>query len=169
MAWTCASSSATWSWSSSAWPPPVAARTRRPGEVTGLPDDGWLPAWRAAADDVQAAWTDEALLTREIRLPWDVERGDRVLGIYTNEITVHTWDLARATGQQPEWDHDVLEAAFAAIRQAMPAEGRMELFDELIASLPPEVEWEAPFAAAVDVPDDAPLIDRIVAWNGRTP
>ena len=26
-----------------------------------------------------------------------------------------------------------------------------------------------PFAAAVEVPDDAPLIDRLVAWNGRDP
>lgn len=140
-----------------------------PAEVTGLPDDGWLPRWREAAHEVRAAWTDDGLLTREVRLPWDVDRGDRVLGIYTNEVVVHTWDLARATGQQPAWDDDVLEAAFAAMRRAMPAEGRAELYEELIATLPPEVGWEAPFAAAVEVPDDAPLIDRLVAWNGRTP
>ncbi len=27
----------------------------------------------------------------------------------------------------------------------------------------------APFGPAVPVADDAPLIDRLVAWNGRTP
>jgi uncharacterized protein (TIGR03086 family) len=140
-----------------------------PAEATGLADDAWLPAWRAATHEVQAVWTDDALLATDIRLPWAVERGDRVLGIYTNEVTVHTWDLARATGQQPAWGDDVLEAALAAMRRALPADGRTESFDELIASLPPGVEWSAPFAAAVDVPDDAPLIDRLVAWNGRTP
>jgi hypothetical protein len=36
--------------------------------------------------------------------------------------------------------------------------------------MPPEHrEPTDPFADAVPVPDDAPLIDRLVAWNGRRP
>ena len=30
-------------------------------------------------------------------------------------------------------------------------------------------EVAIPFAEAVPVPDDAPAIDRLVAWNGRDP
>mgnify|MGYP000535288204 CR=1 FL=1 len=31
------------------------------------------------------------------------------------------------------------------------------------------VPWSPPFANAVPVPDDAPLIDRLAGWNGRRP
>jgi hypothetical protein len=35
--------------------------------------------------------------------------------------------------------------------------------------VPEDVPWEDPFADAVVLDDDAPLIDRLVGWNGRTP
>ncbi len=35
--------------------------------------------------------------------------------------------------------------------------------------LPPGVAWEAPFGPAVEITESASLIDRLVAWNGRTP
>ena len=140
-----------------------------PGEVTGLADDAWSSAWRAAAHDVQSVWNDDALLARPTRLPWTTVSGDETLRIYTNEVAVHTWDLARATGQQPSWDDRVVQVAFDCIRVALPAEGRMEMYAQVRAELPPQDEWDDPFGPAVAVPDDAPLIDRLVAWNGRDP
>lgn len=140
-----------------------------PVEEPAAPADGWLAAWRSAAHDVQAAWTDDAVLDRPTRLPWGELSGRMVLATYTNEITVHTWDLARGTGQEPAWDRSVLEVAFAAIRATLPAEGRSEAFEAARELLPPEVPFSVPFAAAVPVPDDAPLVDRLVAWNGRDP
>jgi uncharacterized protein (TIGR03086 family) len=134
-------------------------------------DDGFGAAWRAAGHEVQAAWTDDALLGRPTALPWGTFSGADVLGVYTNEIVVHTWDLAQATGQRPEWDPSVLAVADAAIRAQLPMADRTQMWAEAKASLPlpPGVEWEDPFANAVDVPDDAPAIDRLVAWNGRQP
>jgi hypothetical protein len=83
---------------------------------------------------------------------------------------VHTWDLARATGQAPRWDDEVLEVAFAAVQRDLPAVGRRALFDEVAARLPAEAgPMTPPFAEAVPVAADAPLIDRLVAWNGRRP
>jgi hypothetical protein len=36
--------------------------------------------------------------------------------------------------------------------------------------MPPALrDFADPFADAVPVSDDAPLIDRLVAWNGRRP
>lgn len=139
-----------------------------PEAVTGVVDDAWPAAWYAAAHEVQAAWTDAAVLTREVRLPWDTMVGADVLGMFLNEVTVHTWDLARATGQEPDWDDEVVAAAFTAIRAIMPAEGRTELYESYERELPPGM-WKEPFALAVEVADDAPVIDRLVAWNGRRP
>lgn len=142
-----------------------------PGAASDVADDGFTAAWRDAGHDVQAAWTDDALLERPTMLPWGTFNGADVLGVYTNEITVHTWDLAQATGQQPDWDPSVLAEADAAIRTQLPMADRTQMWAEAKASLPlpPGVEWEDPFGNAVEVPDDAPAIDRLVAWNGRQP
>ena len=42
------------------------------------------------------------------------------------------------------------------------------MFAEAKAHMPPDFrDWSDPFADAVPVPDDAPLVDRLVAYNGR--
>ena len=141
-----------------------------PVELDGGADDGWPQAWSDAAHEVQAAWSDDATLQRPVRLPWAELPGGATLLMYTSEITVHTWDLATATGQQPAWDPQVVEAAFVAIRRGLPAEGRRARFAAIRQGMPPERGGFAdPFGEVVDVPADAPLIERLVAWTGRRP
>jgi uncharacterized protein (TIGR03086 family) len=122
--------------------------------VTDVPDDGWASTARAALDDVRARWSDPEVLHREMRLPFGTLPGAATLASYTGELSTHTWDLAVATGQSPAWDERVLAGALAAIRSKLPT-----------AERPAGV----PFADAVPVPDDAPAIDRLVAWQGRDP
>ena len=131
------------------------------------PDDDWQDSWAAAADRMAAAWSDDAVLERPMALPWIQGTGADVLASYFNELTVHTWDLAVATGQDPEWDDGVLAAALAS-GDFIPAEDRLALYEEISASMGLD-EVAVPFAEAVAVPDDAPAIDRLVAWNGRDP
>ena len=71
-----------------------------------------------------------------------------------SEITTHTWDLACATGQRPAFDDGVVGLSLATMQIALPPEMR---------------GGEVPFAAPVPVADDAPAIDRLVAWVGRRP
>jgi uncharacterized protein (TIGR03086 family) len=125
-----------------------------PRVATEVPDDGWAAAVGAAADDVRAVWADPALLERQLTLPFGTFPGAAALAAYTGELTAHTWDLAVATGQNPEWNPQVLAVALAAAQRALPADNRG-----------PDV----PFGPVVPVPDDAPLIDRLVAWQGRDP
>jgi uncharacterized protein (TIGR03086 family) len=125
-----------------------------PQVTTGVPDDGWGAAARAAADEVLGVWADDGVLDRELTLPFGVYRGSVALGAYTAEVTTHTWDLARATGQDPDWDERALAVALPATRRILPAEVR---------------GGPVPFAAVVPVPDDAPLVERLVAWQGRDP
>jgi uncharacterized protein (TIGR03086 family) len=68
------------------------------------------------------------------------------------EVVVHGWDLAMATGQQPVWDDEVL--AF--------------VHKELVAN----VQWGRDmgvYGPEVPVPEDAPLLDRILGLTGRNP
>ncbi len=52
----------------------------------------------------------------------------------------------------------------------MPGEGRPAMFAAFKAGMPePYRSGPDPWADAVPVPEDAPPIDRLVAWNGRQP
>jgi len=133
-------------------------------------DDGWTEAWFDTADEIEAVWSDDAVLGRPMRLPWAELPGAGILAVYTAEVTLHTWDLATATGQRPAWDPEVLEVAYASMRRSLPAEGRAAIFEAVAARMPAGArEAGAPFGEAVPVAGDAPLIDRLVAWTGRRP
>jgi uncharacterized protein (TIGR03086 family) len=126
-------------------------------------------AWMTAASEVHEAWADDEVLTRTMRLPWSETSGAAMLVSYLNEVTVHTWDVATATGQRPAWDPQIVSLAFDGIR-FLPGQERAAMFDAMRATMPAELRnFADPFADAVPVPDDAPLIDRLVAWNGRRP
>lgn len=131
------------------------------------PDDGWSEAWTASAGRVADAWRDDAVLEQPMALPWIQGSGAEVLTSYFSELTVHTWDLATATDQRPDWDDTVVTAALAA-RDILPTENRRALFEEISAAMGLD-EVAIPFAEVVPVPDDAPAIDRLVAWSGRDP
>lgn len=134
---------------------------------THAPDDGWPKAWAAAGTHAAEAWSDDAVLERPMALPWIQGTGADVLTSYFSELTVHTWDLATATGQQPRWDDTVITAALEA-PPILPAENRRALFEEISAAMGLN-EVAIPFAEAVPVAADAPAIDRLVAWSGRDP
>ena len=134
---------------------------------THAPDDDWSDAWAKSGTDASDVWRDDAVLERPMALPWIQGNGADVLTSYFSELTVHTWDLATATGQQPRWDDTVVTAALEA-RQILPAENRRALFEEISAAMGLD-EVAIPFAEAVPVTGDAPAIDRLVAWNGRDP
>lgn len=118
-------------------------------------------AYAAFADSALDAWSADGALAQTITVPWGVLPGAAMLMVYINEISVHSWDLATATGQQPVWDGDALAMAFFAIQQGLPREGRSVNGDG--------ADGGAPFAPVVDVATDAPLIDQLVGWNGRQP
>ncbi len=134
---------------------------------TLAPDDGWSNAWTTSARRTVDAWRNDAVLEQPMALPWIQGNGAEILASYLSELTVHTWDLATATGQQPDWDDTVVNAALAA-RDILPAENRRALFEEISTAMGLD-EVAMPFAEQVRIADDAPAIDRLVAWNGRDP
>ena len=67
------------------------------------------------------------------------------------------------------WDDRAVAAAWRGITAHLPAADRSQEWEAAKAFLPPDYPWADPFANAVEADEDAPLIDRLVAWNGRTP
>jgi uncharacterized protein (TIGR03086 family) len=90
-------------------------------ETSGVADTAWVNAWMAAAQEVQAAWTDPDALERTMILPFGELPGAAVLAVYTGQVTIHTWDLATATGQRPEWDNGIVAATLMATGWRLPS------------------------------------------------
>jgi uncharacterized protein (TIGR03086 family) len=116
--------------------------------------DDPLGAWLAQSEAVQALLDDpaseHAVLSNphlgEVPLPEAVDR------FYTSDVFLHTWDLARATGQDETLDEGMCAVLLAG----------MEPLDELLRS-------SGQYGPRVDVPPDAPVQDRLVAFIGRRP
>ena len=131
--------------------------------------DDWVADWKAAAAKVDEAWADDAKLESTVVLPWATMTGAEMLGMYVSEITTHTWDVAKATGQDPDWDDAVCRLALDAMYRDLPMADRTPMWDEFKAHAPANFQFDPPFANAVAVPVDAPLIDQLVGWTGRQP
>ncbi|MCL3816891.1 TIGR03086 family metal-binding protein [Aeromicrobium wangtongii] len=83
--------------------------------------------------------------------------GTRVLGevidsFYVSDVFMHTWDLARATGQDDTLDPARCEELLAA----------MTPIEDLMRS-------SGQYGPAVPVASDAPVQDRLIAFIGRDP
>jgi uncharacterized protein (TIGR03086 family) len=77
-----------------------------------------------------------------------------VVNMTVMEYLTHGWDLAIATGQPVPYAD---EEAAAALERAQ-------------GTLPPQYRGAGqPFGDIVEVPDDAPAIDRFVGFLGRNP
>jgi uncharacterized protein (TIGR03086 family) len=94
-----------------------------------------------------SAWEGEAAIEGAMEMP-----APTIGGIVLAEMVVHGWDLARATGQEPTWPGPLLEAVLQDMSAMAPMGRQMGAFG-------PEVP----------VPDDAPLLDRLLGVVGRDP
>ena len=127
----------------------------------------WAADWLAAAAEVEAASSDDAVLERIVVLPWATLTGAEMLATYVSEITTHTWDLATATGQQAQWDDEVCRLSLETMHRELPLADRGPIWEAFRANAPANIQFDAPFANAVAIGTDAPLIDQLVAWTGR--
>jgi uncharacterized protein (TIGR03086 family) len=111
-------------------------------------------AWRNQTDAVQALLDDEEAATREHDLPHigRMSLGGAIDMIYTNDVFLHRWDLARATGQDEAMD---------PVKCAAMLEGMLPMDDMLRQS--------GQYGPRVHVPEDADVQIKLLAFIGRTP
>ncbi|MCE4945227.1 TIGR03086 family metal-binding protein [Streptomyces albulus] len=130
------------------------------GPTTDTPPDTELPdvapGWRAELarnlDELAAAWRVPAAWEGETRVGGVTLPGAAAGRFALNELVLHGWDLARATGQRYAPDGASLEVAHG-----------------LLAAVADEARDGSLFGPAVPVAPDAPLLDRVVALGGRAP
>lgn len=121
-----------------------------------LPDmvgDDPATAFRDSADAAVSAWRRPGATEEVCRLPFADLPGSAAMRIHFKDVVVHTWDLARATGQDEEIDPELASTALEICRAVVNDEMR-----ELGA-----------FGPAVDVAEGAPVHHQLVGFLGRTP
>ncbi|QIQ01948.1 TIGR03086 family metal-binding protein [Streptomyces liangshanensis] len=127
---------------------PTTDTAPEPGSVPELAE-GWRALLPRQLDELAEAWRDPAAWEGATRVG-GVDLPGGVAGVVAlDEVLVHGWDLARATGQGYEADEAGLWAAYGMLAAPRPAEGI--------------------FAPPVAVPQDAPLLDRVIGLSGRRP
>ena len=117
-------------------------------------DDDPAGAWRAQTDAVQALLDDPATAQQVHDLPHlgTMPLEQAVDMIYTADVFMHRWDLARATGQDETLDAEMC---------ATMLEGMLPMDDVLRRS--------GQYGPRVDVPDDADVQTKLLAFIGRNP
>lgn len=127
-------------------------RPRNPERIADVGDDP-KGAYHRSAGEVKAAWRDPTKLDAEYESPFGAIPGRALLTLRLADNVTHGWDIAHATGQAPPWDDQVVQTALE-YAQARLAGNRGP---------------GGAFGPSVPVSDDAPAIDRLVAFLGRTP
>jgi uncharacterized protein (TIGR03086 family) len=122
-------------------------------EVPSVADDP-VAAWLAHTDAVQALLEDPGTPDRVLSNPHigDVPLDDAIDRFYTGDVFLHTWDLARATGQDVTLDPDKCAVMLAG----------MEPLDDVLRQ-------SGQYGPRVPVPEDADVQTRLIAFLGREP
>lgn len=114
----------------------------------------WAGDWKTGRAETDAVLADDAILTREVTVPWGKVPGASAAASYIGELSVHSWDLAMAIGRLDLLDDTLATGALPAYMEKVPAEPRG-----------PEI----PFGPVVEIGPDATAYERLVAWTGRDP
>jgi uncharacterized protein (TIGR03086 family) len=124
------------------------------GDAGRLPDD-WRTRIPHDLGYLAGAWRDPDAWTGLTRVG-GVDLPGEVAGVIgLDELVIHGWDLARATGQDFDDDPASLEVVhgfLVGLAQPEQQELRSNIFGPIVA-----------------VPDDAPLLDRTLGLAGRSP
>ena len=113
-----------------------------------------VAAWQVHSDAVQALLDDPATPSRVLgnQHTGDLPLDEAVDRFYTSDVFMHTWDLARATGQDETLDPVKCEELL---------EGMVPFEDAMRGS--------GQYGPRVEVPEDSDVQTRMLAFIGRDP
>lgn len=115
------------------------------------PDADIAAAWREARQAVIEALGDEEVASKVVMSPMgEVPFAKMVGGLLASDTYFHTWDLARATGQDEELDPAACERVIVA----------MTPMDDFLRGA-------GLFKAKIEISDDADAQARMLAFGGR--
>jgi uncharacterized protein (TIGR03086 family) len=137
------------------WLPPfleAGAGVRLPSGPSA--EDDPVAAWQAHVDAVQSLLDDPSTAQRTLSNPHigELPLDQAIDRFYTGDVFLHTWDLARATGQDVTLDPERCAQMLAG----------MEPMDEVLRK-------SGQSGPRVPVPDDAEIQAKLIAFIGRDP
>jgi uncharacterized protein (TIGR03086 family) len=107
----------------------------------------------AVYDDLVAAWSEPAAWQGTTRVGGPQELPATMIGgMVLGEVVIHGWDLARATGQDVDWDPGLLEVVHREIVATAEMGRGMGIYDP-----------------AVPVPVSRSILARTLGLTGRDP
>jgi uncharacterized protein (TIGR03086 family) len=117
-------------------------------------DDDPVGAWRALSDRMQALLDDPEIAAGGFSHPQAGRHTieDAIAMFFLNDVLIHTWDLARATGGDEALDAAEVHRMFSGI----------EPYDEMLRA-------SGHYGPRVAVPDDADEQTKLLAFVGRQP
>jgi uncharacterized protein (TIGR03086 family) len=137
------------------WVPPFLAAGTGIELPAGPPvADDPAGAWHALDGGLQALLDDPATAEQQFDHPMaGRHRLDDAIGSFIlSDVLVHTWDLARATGQDESLDAEEVASLYAG----------MEPLDDVLRA-------SGQFGPRVEVPADADVQTKLLAFTGRRP
>lgn len=115
----------------------------------------YVAAYRSASAQAREAFATPGAMEKKFAMPWGETPGQALLGLVLADTMVHGWDLAQGTGQEIAIPDEVAGAVYEMTSGMM----------EPIGSFPRGTS----FAPPVEVPNDAPARDKMLAYLGRQP
>lgn len=117
-------------------------------------DDDPVAAWQVHSDAVQELLDDPATPGRMLSNPHigDIPLDRAVDQFYTGDVFMHTWDLARATGQDETLDPEKCAVMLAGMEQYEDA-----------------MRTSGQYGPRVEVPEDADVQTKLLGFIGRNP
>ncbi|QDP96600.1 TIGR03086 family protein [Microlunatus elymi] len=119
--------------------------------TTPLPED-WRDSIRAGLAELAAAWQDPSAWQGMSKAGGQQMPGEVTGLVALDEVTLHGWDLAAATGQSYEVEPEALNAV-----------------EQFCAQVPDDPDRSGLFGPRVPVADDAPQLHRVLGLAGRDP
>jgi uncharacterized protein (TIGR03086 family) len=119
-------------------------------DFAGGPD--YARDYQAQLAKAVQAWSDPAAWDRELTVMGNAMNASDVGAMLIMEMVLHSWDVARATGQDYHCDGELADALLATVS------AQADMFRQYQG-----------FAPVVPVPDDAPAFDQALALAGRDP
>ncbi|WP_329069878.1 TIGR03086 family metal-binding protein [Amycolatopsis sp. NBC_01480] len=117
-------------------------------------DEDPVAAWRVHSEGVQALLDDPETADRKLSNPHigTLPLPGAIDQFYTADVFMHTWDLARATGQDDRLDPDFCAGLL----------GGMAGMEDVLRS-------SGQYGPRVEVPADSDVQTRMIAFIGRDP
>ena len=112
---------------------------------------GRVEAYKASAAKLAEAAKQPGALEKTVQSPIGEMPGGQLLAAIFMDHLVHSWDLAKATGQDTALDPGLVEACYGIF---------VPMIDQMRGDA---------FGPAVSVSDDSSLQDKLIAFMGRNP